>query len=714
MMSFTAQQAFPCRSGIGAPHSVEIGTQATYVEPGPRMICAACLPQIAPAPPPTDSDVSTPDAAPELCQCTGQRDWTNRGDGVFVHPACGRPGFAQPVVIHSNMDELRARDAERAENAAVEALVGPATDLHAPAAGSVGAPVHTASVTDEPQGSAALPPPTTAPTAAPDGSPAPAGGCEKLDLPGGGTAIVCGPKRGPGRPRKVVAPGLIVEKLPGADKWCIVHESSGTPIVVGISSKAKTAEPLARFGGSHFDWTDADILTNPFAKMWIANEQMRLVNVNAYREDLYRDGLANGADSSGGPGESAGTVSGGVPPTEGAERPGGEGSREAEGLDQGGITTAVPGGGRGDSHEPESADPDENGTPGIAADSQQGATGGAPGILGIVGGIAGVVVPDPVLTEPAVETREGHTVVWPDGPPPQAAAPAATAGPVGAVGGAVMPGTVIDSTKPSLAAFFAGTKSVQLAGSSPWAAAYAAELREIVSNYANNTERNLQVHLGPSEIGTPCDRQVIGKLVGFPTTNHVSDPWPSFMGTAGHAAMELVFGRQNEREGWERFFTERKVTPHEDHRGTSDLYDGKYLVVDDHKFLGESAMAKLRSPEGPPIKYQFQLKLYARGYRNLGYRVDRIAIIGWPRTGSSLDGMYVWDHVLTPADDEQIDQLFARMAWRQDIAARIRAGQMYLNQVPAVPDEDDCYFCPFYRPQSAHDGGPGCPGHAGN
>lgn len=278
---------------------------------------------------------------------------------------------------------------------------------------------------------------------------------------------------------------------------------------------------------------------------------------------------------------------------------------------------------------------------------------------------------------------------------------------------AAMPGTVIDSTKPSLAAFFAGTKSVALAGNTQWAVQKAAELREYVIDFANNTDRNLQVHLGPSEIGTPCDRQVVGKLVGFPNTNHVTDPWPSFMGTAGHAAMELVFERVNARLERIRFHTERKVEPHVDHRGTSDLFDEDEFVVLDHKFLGESGMAHLRSPAGPPIKYKVQLLLYALGYRRLGFRVDRVAIIGWPRTGSSVDGMYVWDHVLTPADDELLQQLFARMAWRQDVAERIRRGEMYLSQVPAVPDEDDCYFCPFYRPESAKDGGPGCPGHAG-
>jgi hypothetical protein len=177
--------------------------------------------------------------------------------------------------------------------------------------------------------------------------------------------------------------------------------------------------------------------------------------------------------------------------------------------------------------------------------------------------------------------------------------------------------------------------------------------------------------------------------------------------------MDDTFQKENQRIGYERWLPERKVTPHPEHPGTSDLYDAQTFTVVDHKNLGASSMAKLRSPDGPPIHYQFQLKLYARGYRNLGLRVDRIAIVGWPRTGSSLDGAYVWEHVLTPADDQQLEQLFARMQWRNQWAAAINQGLAQLSDVPAVPDDETCYHCPFYRPQSARDGGPGCPGHAG-
>lgn len=276
-----------------------------------------------------------------------------------------------------------------------------------------------------------------------------------------------------------------------------------------------------------------------------------------------------------------------------------------------------------------------------------------------------------------------------------------------------LPGSVIDSSRPSLAAFMSAAKHVAQSGNTPWAAQYVNELREVVRWHGDNTPRNLQVHLGPSEIGVACDRQVVGKLVGFPKTNHVVDPWPSIVGTAIHTWMDTTFQAENKRIGWERWLPERKVTPHPSHAGTSDLYDAQNFTVVDHKNLGESSMAKLRRPEGPPIHYQFQLKLYARGYRNLGLRVDRIAIVGWPRTSSSLDGAYVWEHLLTPADDQQLEQLFQRMEWRNQWAGAINNGLARLSDVPAMPDSEVCYHCPFYRPQSARDGGPGCPGHAG-
>jgi hypothetical protein len=256
-----------------------------------------------------------------------------------------------------------------------------------------------------------------------------------------------------------------------------------------------------------------------------------------------------------------------------------------------------------------------------------------------------------------------------------------------------------------------------LNGSSPWASRYAAELRRVFVEHAARAPRSLQLHLGPSELGVNCDRQVAGKMAGLASTNHVMDPWPSIVGTACHAWAADAFTADNARHNVLRWIAEQRVTPHPDHPGTADLYDAAEQAVVDHKFLGESSMAKIRATSGPPRKYVVQLLLYGEGYRRLGLPVRRVVLAAYPRTASSLDGLYVWEreHVTpaqTEADDQLIQEVFDQTATRQLYATELHSGRLRLDQIPFTPDSDECYFCPFYRPQSARDGGVGCPGTA--
>ena len=138
---------------------------------------------------------------------------------------------------------------------------------------------------------------------------------------------------------------------------------------------------------------------------------------------------------------------------------------------------------------------------------------------------------------------------------------------------------------------FMASAPAPLNGSSPWAQRYAAELRRVLTEHAERAPRSLQLHLGPSELGVPCDRQVAGKMAGLPRTNHVADPWPSIRGTALHAYAADAFTADNRRRGLIRWVAEQRVTPHPDHPGTADLYDAAEQAVVDHKFLGESSMA---------------------------------------------------------------------------------------------------------------------------
>ena len=263
----------------------------------------------------------------------------------------------------------------------------------------------------------------------------------------------------------------------------------------------------------------------------------------------------------------------------------------------------------------------------------------------------------------------------------------------------------------SPAEFMQTAPTAAVSGNTPAAARYAAEFRRIARDYANRRPRSLQKALGPSELGVSCDRQVVGKLIGHPVTNNVVDPWASLVGTWCHSGADHMLQEYNTRHGVARFVTETRVVPHEEHPGHADVYDGFEQVVGDHKFLGDTSMAQVRSPQGPPRKYKAQLHLYGKGFQLLGLPVKAVRLIAWPRTGSSLDALYVWESPQDRSADELIDEVFVDTHRRKMIADLVQRGHLRFDQVPVVPSDDECYFCPFFRPESARDGGPGCPGN---
>lgn len=262
-------------------------------------------------------------------------------------------------------------------------------------------------------------------------------------------------------------------------------------------------------------------------------------------------------------------------------------------------------------------------------------------------------------------------------------------------------------------AHFAAQVPAMAGGNSPWAARYARELREIAVRTQHRSPRSTQRQLGPSELGHVCDRLVVGKMTGQPITNHVPSPWPSIVGTAVHAWLAAAFERENEINQFERWLTERRVAADPLYPGTADLYDSHEFALVDHKVLGPTTLARVKSQAGPPWYYIIQMLIYAAGYRNAGYRVDRVVLAAWPRTEPTLDSLYCWELTHVPArDDEILRQVFAITAARRQVANDILAGRRRIEDVRRIPG-DECFFCLQYRPQSALDGGPGCPGQSG-
>jgi hypothetical protein len=256
-------------------------------------------------------------------------------------------------------------------------------------------------------------------------------------------------------------------------------------------------------------------------------------------------------------------------------------------------------------------------------------------------------------------------------------------------------------------------------GNSPWAQRYSQELQSVVLRYADRLPRNVQRHLGPSELGHNCSRMLVGKMAGFSLHGSAGAignayVWSSVVGTALHSFMEEAF-TWDSVEGLNpgRWFTERRVTPdpgaEQPHPGTADMYDGLYRAVVDWKCQSEAVRTRLRR-DGPPVHYSVQMLLYAVGYMLLGFEVERVVLVSWPRTKSTLEDMYVWEHTITNDDLRLVQDVLDKTEIREQIAKLVTAGEMSFWDVPPTPGAD-CTWCPFHNPAALQDRSPnGCPG----
>lgn len=232
-------------------------------------------------------------------------------------------------------------------------------------------------------------------------------------------------------------------------------------------------------------------------------------------------------------------------------------------------------------------------------------------------------------------------------------------------------------------------------------------IREIFYAYNNrdsSDNRSAQRHLGPSEIGTPCDRRLAMELLGIGHVNPGGDGYAAWLGTQGHRGMADIYEWANGQSG--RFAVETplnfpsKLVP----RGTGDLLDRKLRAFVDWKFMGTWSLKALRT-SGPKDTYRVQIHTYAYGAVQRGEKVDQVAIVGMPRQGTSLDEMFVWS--------EPYDQLIAveALARVERISDYLIAPGTDAEKVKSFATAKDCSFCPFHLPGSS-DLGHACNGKA--
>jgi len=106
-------------------------------------------------------------------------------------------------------------------------------------------------------------------------------------------------------------------------------------------------------------------------------------------------------------------------------------------------------------------------------------------------------------------------------------------------------------------------------------------------------------------------------------------------------------------------------------------------------------------------QYIDQVMLYALGHVRAGRRVDRVALIFFPRAGY-LSGSYVWsapyDQAVAEAALEKVQKVAGGL-----IYYKVMDNPDNWEKIPATPSKD-CSYCNWYKPDVASASDAGCPG----
>jgi hypothetical protein len=224
----------------------------------------------------------------------------------------------------------------------------------------------------------------------------------------------------------------------------------------------------------------------------------------------------------------------------------------------------------------------------------------------------------------------------------------------------------------------------------------AARFKEIFYAYQwrdTGDNRAAQDTVGPSEVGTPCDRRLAMSLMRIPPVHAGGEGWAAFVGTCVHAGLAEMFLWASGRSG--RFAVELPLRFDSLHmpRGTGDLLDKVMFLFVDHKVMGKWSTTQLKT-KGPSSTYRVQVHLYAHAARMQGHTVENVAIVGWPREGNSLDDLWVWTEPFSPGivkdSLDRLDRITGQIALSRG------EEETDLQIAKKFEAADDCRYCRFH------------------
>lgn len=202
--------------------------------------------------------------------------------------------------------------------------------------------------------------------------------------------------------------------------------------------------------------------------------------------------------------------------------------------------------------------------------------------------------------------------------------------------------------------------------------------------FASNAPRSLQRSIGPSQVGTPCARQLAFQMSDRPPTRDLHDPWPSIVGTAVHAWLADCFEAAN--PPWPTapiWHTERRVDVGLGLGGSCDVFHAPTGTVLDWKVLGDSQYTKYVS-EGPSPTYRTQAHCYGLGYLNAGYQVNRVGICFLGRA-KKLSALHIWSEPFDP-------MIAVKALARMQVVQKLSEAGVEPMRIPETPG-GHCFFC---------------------
>lgn len=224
------------------------------------------------------------------------------------------------------------------------------------------------------------------------------------------------------------------------------------------------------------------------------------------------------------------------------------------------------------------------------------------------------------------------------------------------------------------------------------------EMRHALTRFENSRPRTVQTTLGPSELGTPCDRQIAMKLAGI--KRHDRDlPWAPMCGTAVHGLMEQVLRAENERLGRERWIIEQKVMLDDELSGHGDAFDTDWGMVVDWKYTGTTARRKAARRSVPnhelvSAEYRTQAHLYGLGHSNAGRNVRFVRLVLLARSHDYSESVE-WTEEYR--EDIAVDAMTRFYSIRDQVLNdHMAVNPERLITVASAPG-DACKWCPFQR-----------------